>query len=263
MSNQPPPAQFPPDAPYGQPGQPPAQKSNTLLIIVLVLLGLGALPCLGICVGLLLPAVQAAREAAHRVECSNNMKQIALAMHNYHAAYRALPPAYTVDEAGQPLHSWRTLILPFLEQKALYDQIDLNKPWDDPANQQVASSVLEVFGCPSASDPTVTGYVAVVDPSGVMTGPVGTSFQEITDGSSNTLLFVEVGPDHAVPWMSPQDIDLPTFESFAGQERHATNHPGGTHITIADGSIRFFPNTIDASTRRGLVTKAGGEQLQF
>ncbi|QDS86945.1 hypothetical protein EC9_11200 [Rosistilla ulvae] len=260
MSNQPPPAQFPPDDPYDQPGNPPAEN-NKLLIIVLALLGIGALSCLGIGVGLLLPAVEATREAAHRVECSNNMKQIALAMHNYHDTYDTLPPAYTVDEAGQPLHSWRTLILPFLEQKALYDQIDLNKPWDDPVNQQVASSVLEVFGCPSDSDPALTNYVAVVDPAGIMSGPVSTSFRDIWDGSAYTLLFVEVGPEHAVPWMSPQDIDLPTFESFAGQERHATNHPGGTHISLADGSIRFFPNTADSPTRRSLLTKAGNERV--
>ncbi len=75
------------------------------------------LVCSGILAGLLLPAVQAAREAARRVQCSNNLKQIGLALHNYNAAYKSLPPPYTVDANGQKLHSWRTLILPFIEQK--------------------------------------------------------------------------------------------------------------------------------------------------
>ena len=85
-----------------------------------------------VCAGLLLPAVQAAREAARRMSCSNNIKQIGLAMQNYHTAYGTLPPAYTVDAQGRPLHSWRTLILPFIEQQALYGEIDLSKPWNDP-----------------------------------------------------------------------------------------------------------------------------------
>ncbi|QDV67878.1 hypothetical protein Poly24_15830 [Rosistilla carotiformis] len=261
MSNQPPNPSLPPNDPHYQQWNPPAKKNNTVLIIVLALVGLGALPCLGICAGLLLPAVQAAREAARRVECSNNIKQIALAMHNYHDAYQAFPPAFTVDEAGQPLHSWRTLILPFLEQKALYDQIDLNKPWDDPANQQVASTVIKVFGCPSATDHSATGYVAVVDPSGAMTGPVGTRFRDILDGSANTILFVEVGSEHAVPWMSPHDIDLATFESFAGQDRQLSNHPGGTHVSLCDGAVRFLANSTDAEIRRSLITKAGNERV--
>ena len=70
------------------------------------------------------------------MQCANNLKQIALALRNYESVYHALPPAYTVDAEGKPLHSWRTLILPYLEQQALYDKIDLSKPWDDPANKE-------------------------------------------------------------------------------------------------------------------------------
>ncbi len=85
--------------------------------------------------------------------------------------YNSFPPAYTVDESGQRLHSWRTLILPFLEQDALYDSIDLSKPWDDPANRMAANTVIPAYACPSsASDPGMTNYVAVVDPSSVMSG---------------------------------------------------------------------------------------------
>ena len=109
------------------------------------------LACIGILVGLLLPAVQAAREAARRMQCSNNMKQIALAMHNYEAVYKAFPPAYTTDANGQPLHSWRTLLLPYMEQQALYSQIDLNKPWDDPVNLPFSQVVITHLRLPLGS----------------------------------------------------------------------------------------------------------------
>src|SRR5437016_2000216 len=86
-------------------------------------------------IALLIPATRSsARPAARRAQCVNNLKQIAQALLNYEQAYGALPPAYTVDAKGRPLHSWRTLILPYLEQEPLYRTIDLSKPWNDPAN---------------------------------------------------------------------------------------------------------------------------------
>src|SRR5262245_5872973 len=92
---------------------------------VVIVLGIGA-----VVVALLLPAQRRGREAARRTQCKNNLKLIALALHQYEADYHALPPAYTVDRYGNPLHSWRTLILPYLDQQALYNSIDLSKAWD-------------------------------------------------------------------------------------------------------------------------------------
>jgi hypothetical protein len=89
-----------------------------------------------ILVGLMLPAVRTPRHAAGRMQCTNNPKQISLALHNYHSKYRSFPPAFTVDDKGNRLHSWRTLILPFMEQSALYDTIDLSVPWSDPVNHE-------------------------------------------------------------------------------------------------------------------------------
>ena len=96
-------------------------------------------------IAMLLPAVRSAGPAAVRSQCINNLKQVALALYNYEDEYKTLPPAYTVDANGRPLHSWRTLILPYLEQGPLYRTIDLAKPWDDPANSEALKTALPVY----------------------------------------------------------------------------------------------------------------------
>jgi prepilin-type processing-associated H-X9-DG protein len=250
--------------PYGQPpqlGAPPSRK-NSGLVIGLIAAAV-AIPmlliCMGVLVALLLPAVQAAREAARRVKCSNNLMQIAIAMHNYHETYKAFPPAYTTDLNGRPLHSWRTLLLPYIEQQALYSNIDLSKPWDDPVNLPMASIVVPTYTCPSLStaSPEMTTYQVVVDPSGIFTGPASCPISTIVDGTSNTLLVVEVDSANVVSWMSPQDTDLPTF---LGRGRAGRSpHPRGRNVVLADGSVRFLSDTMDTVTARGVVSKAGGE----
>ena len=110
---------------------------------VQVLLVLGIIVVLLV---LFLPFTSAVpRPAARRAQCTNNLKQIGLALHEYVQEYDALPPAFTVDAQGRPLHSWRTLILPFLEQEALYKTIDLSKPWNDPANAAGCKRLFSFF----------------------------------------------------------------------------------------------------------------------
>ena len=108
--------------------KPSAGRRFTLLKVLAVL---GILVLL---IALLLPVTRSARPAAYRAQCINNLKQIAMALHSYEQAHKAFPLAHTVDTKGRPLHSWRTLILPYLEQQTLYQSIDLSKPWNDPAN---------------------------------------------------------------------------------------------------------------------------------
>lgn len=252
---------------YGPPSYPqypqPAKSNNgmVLLIVAAVVAIPMLLICIGVLVGLLLPAVQAAREAARRMQCSNNLKQVALAMHNYHDVYRAFPPAFTTDANGRPLHSWRTLLLPYMEQQALYSQIDLNKPWDDPVNLPFANVVVPTYSCPSArfDSPEKTGYQVVVDPSAIFSGANSCPISTVIDGTSNTLLVVEVEAFNAVPWMSPQDTDLPTF-MMRGQMGGNT-HTGGAQAAFADGSVKFLADSMDPTIAAALVTKGGGENV--
>ncbi len=218
------------------------------------------LAIIGILLVLFLPSVHRGREPGRRMQCKNNLKQIGLALHNYHDAYGAFPPAYTVDTEGQPLHSWRTLILPYMDQKPLYDKIDLSKPWDEPANAEAFRASLPSLICPSsASPPGQTTYLAVVTPQSCLRPEKSSSIREITDGPSNTILVIEVDAAHAVPWMAPTDADEALLLNF--RPKLKTSHTGGFHVLLGDGTGRFFSENVPNDIRRALITMAGGETV--
>ena len=247
--------------PYESPetGGNSLQRKSNLLRIALWLLAAGAV--LAVLVALVLPAVRYSPEAARRMQCGNHLKQIALALQNYADVYGGLPPAYTVDAAGKPLHSWRTLILPFLEQKALYDQIDLSKPWDDPANRAAMEAKRSVYRCPSGNLPNgQTTYLAVVAPGGCFKPTEPRELTEITDGTSQTLMVIEVPDEHAVPWMSPHDADEKLATSFLGQAAKPP-HPNGAMAVFVDGHTQFLQRTLDPTILRALISIAGNEKI--
>ncbi|MCA9262660.1 MAG: DUF1559 domain-containing protein [Planctomycetales bacterium] len=210
----------------------------------------------GILVALLLPAVQAAREAARRNTCLNNTKQIALAMLNYETANGHLPPAYTVDEDGNPLHSWRVLILPYLGESGLYNQIDLTKPWDDPANAVLQNYVPPVYACPShaSSVSGSTDYVVITGPETAFPGSDTVRVRDISDGMSRTLMIVELSGQTA-HWSAPQDITLDQFVGGSGQ----SSHPGGYNASFMDGHCQFFTSGMSPAELRAMATRAGND----
>jgi len=114
---------------------------------------------IGILIGLLLPAVQAVRAAARRSQCTNNLKQIGLGLHNYHGAHNVLPYG-----SGWPLTNrggtWGSFILPFIEQKPLYDLFDFNQAISDPVNLPAVTEPVSTYLCPAdpqSADPVLTG----------------------------------------------------------------------------------------------------------
>ena len=100
-------------------------------------------------VAMLVPAVQQARAAARRVQSQNNLKQIALALHNYHSAYTHFPAQTVLGPDGKTVHSWRVAILPFLNQVDLYKQYQLSEPWDSESNLKVLSQMPPVYRDPN------------------------------------------------------------------------------------------------------------------
>lgn len=202
-----------------------------------------------------------AREAARRNVCMNNLKQIALALHNYHDKHGHFPPAYTVDDEGNRLHSWRTLILPFVEYADLYNSIDLTKPWDDPVNAKARETLIDGYDCFS-SDTEVgyTTYLALVGPDWGFAGATPRSLDEFIDGAAKTLLIVEVDSKRAVHWMSPFDFDeadgMPFNKDTEG------DHPNGNLATFADGHTSTIHRDVDPEVLRGMLTIAGGEKFE-
>jgi prepilin-type processing-associated H-X9-DG protein len=216
-----------------------------------------AVPCLGVLVALLLPAVQAAREAARRAQCSNNVRQIVLALHNYHDVFQTFPPAVVTDANGNPLYSGRVLLLPYLEQKPLYDQFDLTQAWDSPRNLPISQTKIATFSDPSAlnAPPGQTDYLFVTGKGTVFEGTQARALPSIADGASNTLVVLEVHKS-GINWAEPKDVDI-----SAPMALPKGNHPGGSNGAMADGSVRFLSGSINPQTLRDIATRDGGEAV--
>ncbi len=213
----------------------------------------------GVLTGLLLPAIQAAREAARRMNTSDQLKRIGLAMHNYHAAYNKLPGPAIVDEDGKPLLSWRVAILPFVEQQNLYEQFHLDEPWDSPHNLALLPRMPGVyFDRAVKTPPGETIFHALVDDKALQRFGGDNRFRDCLDGLSNTLMAVEADVSEAVPWTAPVDVEI-DWDDPVGQMGH--NRPGGFYVLLGDGSVRFMSHAVDVGLFKALITRAGREVI--
>lgn len=228
--------------------------------LVMELENQGGMATSGVLVGLLLPAVQAAREAARRMSSSNNLKQIMLAFHNYENTFRKLPDAISRDEEGKPLLSWRVAILPFIEQQQLYQQFHLDEPWDSEHNIKLLEKMPPVYVDPSLSlPPGMTIYQASVGEGQLLNAEKATRFRDVTDGLSNTIAVFEANAENAVPWTKPTDVEIDQQNPLDSMGKH---RPGGFNVGFADGSVKFISDSIDPETFWKLLTRAGGEVVR-
>ncbi len=195
---------------------------------------------IGILMALLLPAVQQAREAARQTSCRNNLKQIGLALHNYHGAHSRFPPSSTsdVDQGAwiaapltRHLHSWSSLILPYLDQTTLQNQINFNVSSLHPVNQPAAGTVPPMFRCPTYSGPdysadvnyasvcaqfAITNYAAMgatdvghiygqvsglLAPDGTMYPLSNTRITDLSDGTAQTVVVAETREEKMMVWI--------------------------------------------------------------
>ena len=210
-----------------------------------------------VAVGLLAPAVQGARSAAYRAQESNHLKILALGVMNYESTHGRFPTD-VYDEDGRPLLSWRVLILPYIEHQTLYEQFRLDEPWDSEHNRPLLDQMPEWFASPSGGGAGArTRFLALRGPATLFPGDEQLRFQDVTDGLSNTILFVHAAPEAAVEWARPADINFDAERPFAG-----VAHPSGAFLAaFADGSVHSLSLAIGNDQMNALATRSGEEAV--
>jgi len=226
---------------------------------------------------LMLPAIKAARDAARLSHRKNNLKVVGLAMHNYNATHHMFPAA---DSNGWPKGqgrkdglSWRVYILPFLDQQPLYEQFNLDEPWDSPHNKQLISKMPQVYYNPSPINPSSdrlpdegkTSIHVFVGKNNTPFGKqangqsVGAGFRDITDGTANTLMAVEAGDDKAEIWTKPGG--LPFDPSKNPLETLGNISDDGFLALFCDGPVHQIKKSIKPETLKLLIQHNDGEPI--
>ncbi|MEY4788511.1 MAG: hypothetical protein RLZ61_729, partial [Planctomycetota bacterium] len=215
-------------------------------------------PTTAIAIGMLLPAVQKVREAAQRTSSINNLKQIALAMHNYNSTYGAFPSAAICDKkTGKPLLSWRVAILQYIEEEALYKQFKLDEPWDSEHNLKLAKNMPKVYFHPKANKPgdDKTHYRLFYGKGAAFELNKPTQIINITDGLSNTLMAVEA--EEPVVWTNPNDFAFDPTKALPKM----LSIDGKFSAAYCDGSVRTFKMPIDQEILKLLIQKNDGKLI--
>ncbi len=206
---------------------------------------------------LLVPAVFSAREAAVRAQSANNLKQISLGMLNHESAKKKFPAAFSVDKNGKALLSWRVQILPYLGEKALYEEFHLDEPWDSDHNKKLIAEMPHVYRSPtSKAGEGKTNYLTVRGKDTLFPGKEAMGIKDAKDGASQTIMTVEVTDEKAVTWTKPDD-----FTPDAKDPMKGLISPGKDvfQVGFADGSVRTFHRSTDASTLKAMFSRAGEE----
>lgn len=201
------------------------------------------------------------RSAAERMTAANNVKQVGIAMHNYLDTHGTFPLPGSLDPQKKPLLSWRVHLLPYLEQDALYRQFKLDEPWDSDHNKALIKQMPKVYSLSKNPDLMKEGKTTLVVPVGpntIFPGGKPTRIADITDGTSNTILVVDVADEQAVIWTKPDDWKVDEKNPKKGL---ATRFENNLLASFADGSVRFLSGKIDPRKLAALLTRHGGEVI--
>ena len=201
------------------------------------------------------------RPVAKPGDPKNNLKLFGLAFHNFHDVNNHFPSRAVSDPKGKALLSWRVQLLPYLEENELYQQFHLDEPWDSEHNKTLIEKMPAVFAARGDEELFKQGktrYVAFANEDACLGVNEGTHLRDIRDGSSNTILALEVRADAAVIWTKPDDV-LIDFKQPLKALKDSRN--GAFMILMADGSVRSVADKIKAEILKALLTRDGGEQV--
>jgi prepilin-type N-terminal cleavage/methylation domain-containing protein/prepilin-type processing-associated H-X9-DG protein len=281
---------------HARPGRFRPRPGGFTLIELLVVIAI-----IGVLISLLLPAVQSAREAARRVQCTNNLSQIGLAMHSYIATHEVLPPG-AVDPTSPVLsqpkgyhHNWISQVLPFMEQRGVYNALNFDHGVYEGANSTARATTMRTLLCPSDPGPgrnpePPSSYAGchhdveapiAADNHGLLFLNSAVILEEILDGSSNTLLVGERRLEADLGWASGTRATLRNTGTPINPTRMAgrvgapaatppapnfvggfsSYHPGGANVVFGDGSVRFLKDSIDAVILGRLGNRGDGEVI--
>jgi len=230
-----------------------SQTDNQVQLLVPVPAGIEKLP------ELMKPAFDQARAAAEATKRRNTMKQFGLAFHNYHDVWLKFPGAGSSADGKKGL-SWRVHLLPYLDQANLYNQFKMDEPWDSPHNKALIDQMPDIFKSEGVTEPNKTSYHVFTGPGSLFADDRAPGINMVTDGTSNTILAVEAGPDTAEIWTKPGGLDFDPKDPVKGLGKVV----GDTFlILLCDGTVRFLPKTIPPTTLRKLIQCADGEVVDF
>ncbi len=307
-------------------GKKSSRRRAFTLVELLVVIAI-----IGILIGLLLPAVQMAREAARKAQCKNNLKQIGLALHNFLSTQGTFPPGEKLPCKNCEDIAWSLMVLPFMEQSAIYDSIDLNKTILGTANRTAVSTVIPTYLCPSTAQLQPSrlddGHLGDLHADGIWNAGIGEGLgcidyggttgvwhnilnpatgqlyqlntgvlceipttpagqtsspliapQNITDGLTSTMMVAE-STGRGAPsagsgtfslngsWASGSNLGNIEMMVNANnptawdKKQLRSDHPGGCHILLCDGSVQFIRDSVDLNVIIALSTRDGNEQI--
>lgn len=187
-----------------------------------------------------------------------------MAVANYHDQNGHYPPPYIAGPDGRPWHSWRILILPFIEHNELYEEYDFAQPWDGPNNRKLAERIprLFVFHGSERKGPPVTNYLAVVGEETVWSGTRLVSEKDVKDGTGMTIVLVE-NLGAGVHWMEPRDLVL-------DEGNLGINTPKGISSPYVDPAVATLDTAVfrlrphmEPRLLRAMLTIRGGELVEY
>jgi hypothetical protein len=226
---------------------------------------LGGLIGLTLLVAMLLPAVPSAREAARRMQCSNNLKQIILGIHNYRDEHHFLPSAVSTS-TNEVETSWRVFLLPYLESTSLFEQYDQTQAWDADANSRVSRQKPMNLTCPSnpiEKDDLGRYYTAYAMPLGPHTAFSKSETRSLPDLATEATIAIVEACGRNIVWTNPDDVNVsvlpvgvnrPGLAKTMSEGVLSSMHPGGAMAANLDGSVQFIPKGIDQEVLRQLLS---------